>query len=80
MEALVRGYLGTWGLYGLTAADAMFYDDVPELRVDQYPLVRRFYSQQPARHSRYVGELYDAIRAANEARRTMRHMDRANRP
>ena len=59
---------------------AMFYDDVPDLRVDQYPLLRRFYSQQPARHSRYVRELYDAIREASEARRTMRHMDRSYRP
>ncbi len=79
-EALLRGYLNTWAMYGLTLADAALFDDMPDLRVDQYPVVRRFYRQQPGRHSRYVSKLYDAIREATEARRTLRFMDRVNRP
>ncbi len=34
----------------------------------------------PARQTRYIGELYEAIRKAKEARYSMRHMDRSNRP
>ncbi len=50
------------------------------LRVDQYPVLRRFYQRTPSRHSKYVTQLYDALEAATEARRTMRHMDRTFRP
>ena len=80
VEALLRGYLNTWALYGLTLSDAAFFDDVPSLRVDQYPVIRRFYQGTPPRHSKYVTRLYDALEAATEARRTMRHMDRTYRP
>ena len=79
-EALLRGYLNTWALYGLSLSDAMFFDDKPSLRIDQYPVLRRFYAGEPARHSRHVRELYDTLRDVTEVRRTMRHLDRTNRP
>ena len=79
-EALLRGYFNTWALYGLSLSDAMFFDDKPDLRIDQYPVLRRFYAREPARHSRHVRELYDLIGKATEVRRTMRHLDRTNRP
>tara|TARA_R110002124_G_scaffold45163_1_gene136981 strand:- start:33092 stop:37312 length:4221 start_codon:yes stop_codon:yes gene_type:complete len=79
-EALLRGYLNTWAMYGLTLADAALFDDMPDLRADQYPVVRRFYSQEPARNTKHVTAMYDAITAATEARRTLRHLDRINRP
>ncbi len=80
VEALLRGYLNTWAMYGLTIADAAFFDDAPSLRADQYPVVRRFYQGTPQRHSRHVTELYEVLREATEARRTMRHMDKTYRP
>jgi len=80
VEALLRGYFHTWASYGLSLSDAAFFDDVPSLRVDQYPVIRRFYQRTPSRHSKYVTQLYDALEAATEARRTMRHMDRTFRP
>lgn len=80
LEALLRGYLNTWAMYGLTLSDAAFFDDVPSLRVDQYPVLRRFYRQTPSRHTKYVTQLYDALAEATAARRTMRHMDRTSRP
>jgi len=79
-EALIRGYLNTWGMYGLTLADAAFFDDRPALRVDQYPVFRRFYEADPNRHTKYETEFYDMLQAATEARRGMRNMDRLNRP
>ena len=42
--------------------------------------VRRFFQQHPSSQSRYVRELYDALREATEARRTMRQMDKSYRP
>jgi hypothetical protein len=80
VEALLRGYLNTWALYGLTLSDAAFFDDVPSLRTDQYPVIRRFFQKTPPRHTKYVTQLYDAIDAATQARRTMKHMDRTYRP
>lgn len=79
-EALIRGYFNTWAMYGLTLADSMASDNNPKLRVDQYPVFRRFYSAEPARHTRHETMFYDMLREATEARRTMRAMDRQNRP
>ncbi|MHB1219147.1 MAG: LPD38 domain-containing protein [Alphaproteobacteria bacterium] len=79
-EALLRGFLNSWAGYGLTLSDAMFFDDAPDLRVDQYPVIRRFYQETPSRHSRHVTEFYDALKLATEARRTMRQMDKTYRP
>jgi len=76
---LLRGFLNSWALYGLSLSDAVFFDDMPAMRFDQYPIVRRFYSQEPARNTRYVTELFKTIEEANEARRTMRFMDRTYR-
>ena len=79
-EHLLRGYFNTWALYGLQISDAAFFDDIrPDLRIDQLPVVRRFFVEQPARNTRFVTELFDAIGEANETRRTMRLMDRTFR-
>jgi hypothetical protein len=80
IEALLRGYLNTWGAYGLSAVDGVFFDDMPDLRVDQYPVIRRFYSEHPARNTKAVREFYETLQDATQVRRTMREMDRAGRP
>jgi hypothetical protein len=79
-EHLIRGYFNTWATYGLSLLDAALYDDLPDARTDQLPVVRRFFRQEPALNTRYVTELYDAIDAATAARRTMRFLDRTYRP
>ncbi len=76
VEALLRGYFNTWALYGITLADAVTNDDNPNLRVDQYPVIRRFYQASPTRGTHYLTELYDALQAATEVRRTSRLMAR----
>ena len=73
-EALLRGYLNTWALYGLTLADAALYDDIPEMRVDQYPALRRFYQQKPARRTKYETMFYDMLREVTELRMTQSKM------
>lgn len=75
-EALLRGYFSTWAMYGLSLSDAIFYDDIPDLRVDQYPVLRRFYRQSPARRTKYETMYYDMLKEATELRRTMREMSK----
>lgn len=78
-DALVRGYLTTWGGYGLSIADGLMMDSNPDARADEYPVVKRFYRKiapeaLSARRTKYSTELYDAIREAVETRRTMTQM------
>ena len=79
-EALLRGYFNTWAMYGLTLSDAALFDDKPEMRIDEYPVIRRFYSADPAKHTRYETEFYEMLREATELRRTMTQMDKVGRP
>ena len=79
-EALLRGWLNTWGAYRLMLSDAVFFDDASDLRVDQYPGLRTFYRKEPATSTRHEREFYEMLRAPTEARRTMREMDRTFRP
>lgn len=79
-EALLRGYLNTWAMYGLSLADAALYDDKPDMRVDDYPVLRRFYAAEPAKRTQYETQFYDMLREATELRRTIRQMDKIGRP
>lgn len=80
IQHLLEGYFNGWAMYGMTLTDAAFFDDAPDLRLDQLPVVRSFYRQEPARQTKWVTELYEAIDAATDARRTMRAMDKRWRP
>ena len=80
IEHLVLGYMNTWGRYGLTLMDAAFFDDAPDLRLDQMPVMRRFLRQHPSHRSRYVQEFYDMLAAATEARKTIHAMRRRRQP
>lgn len=75
-EALLRGYFNTWGMYGLMLTDQAFFGDkLPERRTDELPVVRRFYSQEPAKHTKYESEFYDLLSEAKRLRGTMREFD-----
>jgi hypothetical protein len=85
METLLRGYLNNWAETGLALSDwaieaARGGPPQPAKRLDQMPLVRRFYEQEPARTTRYVTDYFNALREATEARQTMRKMDQSGRP
>ena len=79
-EALLRGYLNTWAMYGLALADAALYDDKPEMRTDDYPVLKRFYAKSPMKRTRFETRFYEMFREATELRRTLRQMDRIGRP
>ncbi len=80
-EALVRGYFNTWGTYGLMLADQAFFGDkLPEKRLDEMPVLRRFYEGEPAKHTKFESQFYDMLGEAKRLHNTMRALDKMNRP
>lgn len=80
-EALIRGYFNTWGMYGLMLSDQAFFGDkLPEKRLDEMPVLRRFYEGEPAKHTRFETEFYDMLGEAKRLHNTMKALDKMNRP
>jgi hypothetical protein len=80
-EALLRGYFNSWAMYGLTLLDVATGDEArPDMRADQMPIARRFYREHPAGSNAQTEKLYEFLQVATEARRTMRLMDKTERP
>lgn len=80
-EALLRGYLNTWAMYGLMLTDrAFFADKLPEGRTDQLPVLRRFYAQEPAQHTKFEERFYDMLGEADRLQGTLRALDKMGRP
>lgn len=76
-EALLRGYFNTWALYGLALADKAFFDAKgPTKRLDEMPVVRRFYTQEPAQHTKYEEEFYDMLGEAKRLHGTLHELDK----
>lgn len=79
-EALLRGYFNTWALYGLALTDKAFFgDQLPETRTDELPVVRRFYSADPAKNTRYETMFYDMLGEARRLHGTLRELDKTGR-
>lgn len=79
-EALLRGYFNTWAMYGLMLTDSAFYSDkLPEKRMDELPVVRRFYEADPVKHTKYETMYYDMLGEARRLHGTMRELDQIGR-
>ncbi len=75
-EALLRGYFNTYALYGLMLSDqTLFGDKLPEKRADEMPVIRRFYANEPAKHTKYETEFYDLLQESKRLRGTLRELD-----
>ncbi len=80
-EALLRGYFNTWAIYGLQLTDqAFFRNQLPEGRADELPVVRSFYQQEPAKHTRYETIFYNMLNEAQRLRGTLKALDKMGRP
>lgn len=80
-EALLRGYFNTWGMYGLMLSDQAFFSDkLPEKRMDELPVVRRFYEADPVKHTKYETQFYDMLGGAKRLHGTMRELEKIERP
>lgn len=76
-EALLTGYLNTWAIYGLMLSDeALFHGRKPERRLDQMPVVKSFYRQEPPLATKYEEQFYEMRDEARRLRGTMRKLDR----
>ena len=79
-EALLRGYFNTWALYGLALSDRAFFpDQLPESRMDQLPVIRRFYSQDPPQSTKYESMYYDMLGEVRRLHGTLRALDKMGR-
>jgi hypothetical protein len=76
---MLRGYFNTWAMYGLMLSDSAFFGkQLPERRLDELPVVRRFYEGSPAKHTKYEEMFYDMLGEAERLRGTMRELDDRN--
>lgn len=79
-EALLRGYFGTWAMYGLMLSDqALFGKELPARRTDELPVVRRFYEGSPAKHTKYETMFYDLLGEAERLHGTIKALDKSNK-
>ncbi len=79
-EALLRGYFNTWAMYGLMLTDeALYGDTLPEKRMDELPVVRRFYEAEPPKHTKYETMFYDMLGEAKRLQGTLRELDRSGK-
>lgn len=59
---------------------AFFGDKLPEMRADQMPVVRRFYSEEPAQNTKFETKFYDMMEEAKRLTSTIKELDRMGRP
>jgi N12 class adenine-specific DNA methylase len=76
LEHLVHGYTGAMGMYVLGATDMLVrtatdMPDLPEMRIDRLPVVRAFYQEQPAMHTKYGTQFYDMLSEVNQIKKTI---------
>ena len=84
LDALIRGYFGNLGMYALAATDAAFRSvetsgEKPAMRLDQIPELGRFFSEHPARSTKFVTEFYDMRREVETTVNSIRHLYKTGR-
>jgi len=76
LEHALVGYTGTMGAYALGAVDVVTraltdHPGKPKQRLEDLPAFKTLYRGDSPRTSRYLGELYEDLRAAEEVYRTI---------
>lgn len=62
-------------------SDKAFFNEVgPAMRADEMPVIRRFYANEPAKHTKFETQFYDMLGEAKRLQGTMRELDRMGRP
>jgi len=80
-EALLRGYLNSWAMYGLMASDRFVVGkNLPEMRTDEKPVVRRFYRDEPQAHTKFESEFYEMLSASKRLRGSLKELDQMGLP
>lgn len=84
LEAALRGYTGSLGMYVLGVGDAMTrtafgYPDEPSRKLTDMPVVKRFWADPNPRHTKYSDQLYKWMNEANAANSTINRLLREQR-
>ncbi len=79
-EALLRGYFNTWAMYGLMLSDRTFFgDQLPTMRADETPVIRRFVASDPPKSTKYETEFYELVGQAKRLQGSLRELDKQGR-
>ena len=84
LEAAVRGYLGSMGMYVVGVADnvtreALSYPENPGRRLYDYPVVSRFARDPNPRVTKYADQMYEMLNEANAVYSTINRFRREQR-
>lgn len=84
LEHLVQGFTGAMGMYVLGASDVLVRNmqgapDSPALRLDRVPVLKAFYQESPALHTKYGTQFYDMLREVEQIQRTINAYDKEGR-
>jgi hypothetical protein len=79
IEHFIGGYFGTLGMYILNGVDQAVervfgYPAEPSLRIDDYPIVKRFIRADPPRNTKFINDLYVMKREADKVAAAVREM------
>lgn len=77
VDHLIKGYLGSLAVAVTTLTDAVFRPIMgrpvrPTNKIDDYPILGRFWRELPMNHSRYLTEFYDRAKEVEETMRSYR--------
>lgn len=84
LEAAVRGYLGSMGMYVVGISDhltreALSYPESPGRRIYDYPVVSRFARDPNPRVTKYADQMYSMLNEANAVYSTVNRLRREQR-
>lgn len=85
LEHIWNGYLGTMGAYVLSMADigyrwAVNAPTKPAIRMDQIPVIRSLYREDPPFATKYQTEFYELYRRAEQAHKSVNHYEEHGQP
>lgn len=84
LEAGLRAYTGALGMYVLSASDvltrnAFGYPEEPSRKLQDLPVVARFWKDPQPRHTKYADLLYDYLNEVNATYSTINRFNREQR-
>lgn len=79
LEHLVNGYFGGLGTFVLGASDMVLRPlgnepEAPELKLEELPIIRSFYSGSGEKRTRYESELYEVMKQGNKLHASLKQV------
>ena len=81
IDALIKGYFNTWGMYGLQLMDEAFWNkNMPERDIGEYPVMRTFRPPQTPRRTKHSEEFWIMFEEYAEANNTANMLSKSVMP